>query len=386
MPTSDPPARPGLTAAEFLAAFNGYTALPLGEDSHELRDLERAILRYLPAVALLAKQLADGELSGEPLQRLFKPLYENIERVEDEVKPLERQLWHARAAAGLPARNYHAESPGTSAALALLGVARRVIKVVLDEIYTTVFDYDEDPPHEYDVLTWGMTADCAPREVQDRLRLSRPAAVAPRNADGADAAGRRWRGHVGAAGVASGTGRIRRDGSRERRLRACGPAPRLPGDSLGAGRRGRAEAAQRSKGKDKVKRPKEEPVIEPLPAERPHPVRIVQLDGDPPLRTIAVNANSSPLVVPDALPTVYYHGERSYSLDGKSPTVVSNEQHQVLKEFLDKDHALTTDALKNAVGNVSNVLSKLSKRFGAAVRLPGPNKGDGYFIRVRTAK
>jgi hypothetical protein len=83
--------------------------------------------------------------------------------------------------------------------------------------------------------------------------------------------------------------------------------------------------------------------------------------------------------------TVWYHGGRSYSADRKTPRLVPAEQHNALSAFLDRDEALDTKALANAgVSNVSAVMGKLASQFGNSVRLP-ENKGDGYFIRVRTA-
>lgn len=81
--------------------------------------------------------------------------------------------------------------------------------------------------------------------------------------------------------------------------------------------------------------------------------------------------------------TIWFHGEQSYSIDGKTPKAVSREQHNILKEFTDRDVALTTEALKNAVSNVSRVMKNLDVEFPGAVRRPAA-KGDGYYIRVRT--
>jgi len=83
--------------------------------------------------------------------------------------------------------------------------------------------------------------------------------------------------------------------------------------------------------------------------------------------------------------TVWYHGGRSYSLNGVSPVLVSNELHNVLKAFLDRNEALDTKTLEKAgVGNVTLAVDKIVKKFsGNAVRRP-ERKGDGYFIRVRT--
>lgn len=89
-----------------------------------------------------------------------------------------------------------------------------------------------------------------------------------------------------------------------------------------------------------------------------------------------------------ALPTIWYHGERSYSADGGMPTLVSDEQDNILQCFLDRDIAFDTDALTNKSGtvNVAAAISRIVEKFGdSAIRRP-KKKGDGYFIRVRTSK
>jgi hypothetical protein len=86
------------------------------------------------------------------------------------------------------------------------------------------------------------------------------------------------------------------------------------------------------------------------------------------------------------LPTVWYHGGRSYSVDGRNPHLVPPEQHNALHAFLDCDKALSTEVLMDAgVSNVSDVMKTLFRKYGEAVRLPA-KKGPGYFIRVRTRK
>jgi hypothetical protein len=84
------------------------------------------------------------------------------------------------------------------------------------------------------------------------------------------------------------------------------------------------------------------------------------------------------------LSTVWYHGGRSYSTDGETPSLLPTEEHNALSAFLDRGEALDTKALEKAgVSNVSAVMGKLSRRFGDGVRLPKA-KGEGYFVRVRT--
>jgi hypothetical protein len=83
-------------------------------------------------------------------------------------------------------------------------------------------------------------------------------------------------------------------------------------------------------------------------------------------------------------PTVFYHGERSYSMDGQTPVNVSVEKHRALLAFLDRNRALDTVALKRfGMSNPTVVMKKLDRQFPGAVRTPA-NKGDGYFIRVRS--
>ncbi len=81
---------------------------------------------------------------------------------------------------------------------------------------------------------------------------------------------------------------------------------------------------------------------------------------------------------------VWYHGEQSYSADGCTPVNLSPEQHNILVAFLDRDIALDTAALTKAgANNVTKVVKSIEERFPGTVRRP-KNKGEGYFIRVRT--
>ena len=88
-----------------------------------------------------------------------------------------------------------------------------------------------------------------------------------------------------------------------------------------------------------------------------------------------------------AMPTIWYHGERSYSTDGRNPSNVSPEQHNILRAFLDNDVAIGTRALESkGVSNVPAVITKLCKKFGEGSVQRPVHKGDGYFIRVRSLK
>jgi hypothetical protein len=83
-------------------------------------------------------------------------------------------------------------------------------------------------------------------------------------------------------------------------------------------------------------------------------------------------------------PTVWYHGGRSYSLDGQTPILSSREQHNALQAFLDRSEALDTRALQNnSVSNAADVMGKIDKKWPGTVQ-PPKSKGDGYYIRVRT--
>jgi hypothetical protein len=94
-------------------------------------------------------------------------------------------------------------------------------------------------------------------------------------------------------------------------------------------------------------------------------------------------------VKPETTPsisTIWFHGGQSYSTDGQTPFRVLNEQDNILKAFLDRDEALDTEALSHGVNNVSAAITKLIDRVGEGfVRRP-ENKGEGYFIRVRSQK
>jgi hypothetical protein len=85
-----------------------------------------------------------------------------------------------------------------------------------------------------------------------------------------------------------------------------------------------------------------------------------------------------------ASPTIYHHGECSYSEDGKVPVLVPPEWDGVLRAFLDRDVALSTKDLSKVTGTPSRVVGLIAERFkGGAVRRPA-RKGDGYFVRVRS--
>ncbi len=87
------------------------------------------------------------------------------------------------------------------------------------------------------------------------------------------------------------------------------------------------------------------------------------------------------------LPPIWYHGDRTYSLNG-DPIVVTIEEDYVLQAFLEKPTAMTKRDLedKSGVTNAPRVLTALTERyrgvFKLAIRRPGAKGQGGYFIRV----
>lgn len=83
-------------------------------------------------------------------------------------------------------------------------------------------------------------------------------------------------------------------------------------------------------------------------------------------------------------PTIWYHGDNSYSTDGATPKKASRTVDNVLKAFLDRDSALDNNDLRDVVDNPSKTITEVTAKFGEErVRRPS-EKGDGYYIRVRT--
>lgn len=106
-----------------------------------------------------------------------------------------------------------------------------------------------------------------------------------------------------------------------------------------------------------------------------------------PLKAVvnALAKTTQPPVESSAGPaTIWYHAERSYSVDGCNPVVLSREQHNILKAFLNSDVALGHAALTNAgVSNVAKTIKGLASKFPGTIRTPA-SKGEGYYIRVRS--
>jgi hypothetical protein len=90
------------------------------------------------------------------------------------------------------------------------------------------------------------------------------------------------------------------------------------------------------------------------------------------------------------LPTIWDHGERSYSIDRVNPILVTREEDDILQTFLDQDRAYDSTGLTTETGckNISRAITDLQAHynavFAAAIRAPGARGAGGYFIRVRS--
>jgi hypothetical protein len=120
-----------------------------------------------------------------------------------------------------------------------------------------------------------------------------------------------------------------------------------------------------------------------FPADKPEQQPIVeegkQVGGQTPV------LSNEPPPPPDP-PTIWYHGERSYSIDRLNPVTVTIEENSLLTLFVERDAALDTATLtrKSGVTNVSRVMGQLAKKFPGAMRNPGrKGKGEGYYASVR---
>lgn len=94
---------------------------------------------------------------------------------------------------------------------------------------------------------------------------------------------------------------------------------------------------------------------------------------------------------PPEVPTVWSHGDRTYSRDGRNPYVVTAEEDYVLQAFLQRGTAMDTRDLETASGvtNIPRVIGRLIEgyqgQFAAAIRTPnGKKNAGGYFVRVRS--
>jgi hypothetical protein len=97
-----------------------------------------------------------------------------------------------------------------------------------------------------------------------------------------------------------------------------------------------------------------------------------------------LGSQAEPPPRPD-LPTLWYHGERSYSTDGETPRCVTREEHNLLTQFLDCHLSFETKTLQDAgVSNPSRVVASLIGIFGPEPFQKPKEKYAGYFIRVRS--
>ncbi len=88
--------------------------------------------------------------------------------------------------------------------------------------------------------------------------------------------------------------------------------------------------------------------------------------------------------------TIWYHGGKSYSVDGpkKNQVVITDEEHLVLQLFSEKKFAMNrADIEKTAnITNAPRVLKQLTdryeRRFANAIVRPGRKGKGGYFVRV----
>jgi hypothetical protein len=101
-----------------------------------------------------------------------------------------------------------------------------------------------------------------------------------------------------------------------------------------------------------------------------------------------LNPKSDSIPVSSSL-TIWFHGDRQYSIDQIMPLKVSEEFDSILQAFLEAQAAMETDDIQTKAGvtNVSRAMQALADWnegiFKAAVRIPaGKNKG-GYFVRIQ---
>ena len=94
---------------------------------------------------------------------------------------------------------------------------------------------------------------------------------------------------------------------------------------------------------------------------------------------------------PPVVPTIWYHGGRGYSIDGVTPYAVTLEESELLQVFMKTRTAMETCELERLAGvtNVSQLAKRLVSKYGGvfkpAARLPGDDRGAGFFFRVCSA-
>jgi hypothetical protein len=92
--------------------------------------------------------------------------------------------------------------------------------------------------------------------------------------------------------------------------------------------------------------------------------------------------------LPESTPTIWYHGNRSYSLDGQPPITVTEEEDNILTVFVDAESDSSHDTRQltseSGVTNVARTMKQIAVKFPGTVRMPGrKGKGSGYYVRVR---
>jgi hypothetical protein len=91
----------------------------------------------------------------------------------------------------------------------------------------------------------------------------------------------------------------------------------------------------------------------------------------------------------EVTPTIWFHAERQYSIDGKTPMKVSEELDNVLQVFLESQLAMDSTDIENnsGVNNASRAMSNLvafsNGIFKSAVRIPTGKSQGGYYVRVQ---
>lgn len=91
---------------------------------------------------------------------------------------------------------------------------------------------------------------------------------------------------------------------------------------------------------------------------------------------------------PQLLPTIWSHGERSYSIDGHNQFAVSDEHDNILNAFCEARRAMEASELERLSGctNVARAIGSLktfhSGVFSPAIRAAEKKGRGGHFIRV----
>jgi len=119
---------------------------------------------------------------------------------------------------------------------------------------------------------------------------------------------------------------------------------------------------------------------------------VIQAYPHPLLRPVA-SRPSRPVPV-NAMPTIYYHGDRTYSVGQSQPYPVGDTEDCLLQAFIGR-HVLDKPALADRSGvekdNIPTALKRLKQKhnglFATAIYCPGPTgKGQGYRANVVDAR